>query len=181
VRGESDGGEMITLQWKKVKEADGYLIYGNQCGKKYKMKLVKTIKKNKTVKLNFKGLKKGKYYKYMVVAYKNVNGVKMPIAASVTVHCATKGMKYTIAKSVKVNKTKVTIKKGKTFQIKASEVKDEKKKTIKQHRKIKYESDNKKVAKVDKKGKITAKGKGKTTIYVYAQNGLYKKIAVTVK
>ena len=39
----------------------------------------------------------------------------------------------------------------------------------------------KKVAKVDKKGKITAKGKGKTTIYVYAQNGLYKKIAVTVK
>ena len=171
----------ITLQWKKVKEADGYLIYGNQCGKKYKMKLVKTIKKNKTVKLNFKGLKKGKYYKYMVVAYKNVNGQKMPIAASVTVHCATKGMKYTIAKSVKVNKTKVTIKKGKTFQIKASEVKDEKKKTIKQHRKIKYESDNKKVAKVDKKGKITAKGKGKTTIYVYAQNGLYKKIAVTVK
>jgi hypothetical protein len=61
VRGESDGGEMITLQWKKVKEADGYLIYGNQCGKKYKLKLVKTIKKNKTVKLNFKGLKKGTY------------------------------------------------------------------------------------------------------------------------
>ena len=92
-------------------------------------------------------------------------------------------MKYTIAKSVKVNKTKVTIKKGKTFQIKASEVKDEKKKTIKQHRKIKFESSNKAVSKVDKIGKITAKGKvkGKTTIYVYAQNGLYKKIAVTVK
>ena len=49
------------------------------------MKLVKTIKKNKTVKLNFKGLKKGKYYKYMVVAYKNVNGQKMPMSSSVRV------------------------------------------------------------------------------------------------
>jgi hypothetical protein len=57
----------------------------------------------------------------------------------------------------------------KTFQLKVSEVKDEKKKTIKQHRKIKYESDNKKVAKVDKKGKITAKGKGKTTIPSFVQ------------
>ena len=73
------------------------------------------------------------------------------------------------------------MKKDKTFQIKASEVKDEKKKTIRQHRVIKFESDNKKVATVNKSGKITAKGKGKTTVYVCAQNGLYKKVKVTVK
>lgn len=175
----------MTLQWKKVKGADGYLIYGNKCGKKNKMKLLKNIKKNGTVKWTQKKLKKGTYYKYMVVAYKNVKSgkktIKMPIAASVTVHATTKGAKNTIAKSVKVNKTKVSVKKGKSVTIKASEVKDEKKKTIKQHRKVKFESSNKKIATVDKNGKIKGKKKGTTTIYVYAQNGLYKKVKVTVK
>ena len=39
----------------------------------------------------------------------------------------------------------------------------------------------KKVAKVNKNGKITGVKKGKVTVYAYAQNGLYKKIQVTVK
>jgi uncharacterized protein YjdB len=34
---------------------------------------------------------------------------------------------------------------------------------------------------VDKNGKIKGKKKGKATIYVYAQNGLYKTVKVTVK
>ena len=126
----------MTLQWTKQKDADGYLIYSNLCGKGNKMKLVKTIKKNSTVKFTQKKLKKGKNYKYMVVAYKNVNGQKMPIAASVTIHVTTKGGKTTVAKSVKLNKTKVTVKKGKSVTLKATEVVDEAKKTIKQHRKI---------------------------------------------
>ena len=46
---------------------------------------------------------------------------------------------------------------------------------------IKFESGNKKIATVDKNGKIKGKKKGKTTIYVYAQNGLYKTVKVTVK
>jgi hypothetical protein len=175
----------LIIQWKKVKGASGYLIYGNKCGKGNKMKLLKTVNGNKTLKWTQKELKKGTYYKYMVVAYKNVKSgkktIKMPIAASVTIHATTKGGKTTVAKSEKVNKAKVTVKKGKTVTIKASEVKEEKKLKIKTHRKIKFESSNKKIATVDKNGKITGKGKGKTTIYVYAQNGLYKKIAVTVK
>ena len=176
----------ITLQWKKVKEADGYLIYGNQCGKKYKMKLVKTIKKNKTVKLNFKGLKKGKYYKYMVVAYKNVNGQKMPIAASVVIHVPTKGGKLTVAKSVKVTQkkkaiTRVSVKKGKSVTIKATEVLEEKKLKAKTHRVVKFESSNPKIATVNAKGKITGKKKGKATVWAYAHNGIFKAIKVTVK
>jgi uncharacterized protein YjdB len=175
----------LTLQWTKQKDADGYLIYGNLCGKSNKMKLVKTIKKNKTLKWTQKKLKKAKYYKYMVVAYKNVKSgkktIKMPIAASVTIHVPTKGGKTTVAKSVKVNKAKVTVKKGKTVTIKASEVKEEKKLKIKTHRKIKFESSNKKIATVDKNGKIKGKKKGKATVYAYAQNGIYKAIKVTVK
>lgn len=46
---------------------------------------------------------------------------------------------------------------------------------------IRYESSNKEIATVDSKGKIKAKAKGTCYIYVYAQNGVYKKIRVTVK
>jgi uncharacterized protein YjdB len=171
----------MTLQWKKVKGADGYLIYGNKCGKGNKMKLVKTIKKNGTVSFTQKKLKKGTYYKYMVVAYKNVNGEKMPIAASTVMHVTTTGGKVTNPKSETVNKTKVSVKKGKSVTLKVTVNKADKKKTLKNHRVVKYESQNTAIATVDKKGKIKGKKKGKTTIYVYAQNGVFKTVKVTVK
>ena len=53
--------------------------------------------------------------------------------------------------------------------------------TIKKHEDIKYESSNTSVAIVSSKGVITAKKKGTCTVYVYAQNGVYKKVNVTVK
>lgn len=49
------------------------------------------------------------------------------------------------------------------------------------HRSICYESSNTKVATVSKKGVIKAKAKGSCTVYVYAQNGTYKAVKVTVK
>jgi hypothetical protein len=175
----------ITLQWKKQKNADGYMVFGNVCGKKYK--LLKTITKNSTTSFTQKKLKKGKNYKYLVVAYKNVNGQKMTISAAVVVHTNTKGGKVTVAKSLKVTDTKkkavtkVTVKKGKTFQLKAAEVKEDKKLKIKSHRKVKFESSNKKIATVNNSGKITGKKKGKATVWAYAQNGIFKAIQVTVK
>ena len=78
-----------------------------------------------------------------------------------------------------MNKTKVTIKKGKTFRIKASNIKP--KKRIRKQRDISYESSNKKVATVTEKGVIKGKKKGTCKIYVYAQNGFYKTITVKVK
>ena len=47
--------------------------------------------------------------------------------------------------------------------------------------KFRYESSNPSIATVNKSGKIKGKKKGKCDIYIYAQNGLYKKIKVTVK
>ena len=114
-----------------------------------------------------------------IVAFKYVNGVKVTLAASKKIHATTLGGKYGVAKAVKLNKSKVKIKKGKTFKIKASEIKKDKK--IKRHRAICYESSNTKIATVNSKGKIKAKKKGKCTIYVYAQNGVYKTVKVTVK
>lgn len=174
----------VRLKWNKVKGADGYVIYGNKCGKKNKYKRVKTLESGKTVSYTQKRLKKGTYYKYIVKAYKKVNGEKVTIAVSKTIHVTTDGGKYGNAKDVKVNKnkTKVTLqlKKGKNqYKLKAKEMKKSKK--IKKHRGICYESNNTKVATVSKNGIITAKGKGTCYIYAYAQNGKYKKIKVTVK
>lgn len=168
----------ITLKWKKVPNADGYVILGNKCGTKNKYKVLKTLSANKT-SYTHKKLKKGTYYKYVVRAYKLVDGKKVTIAVSSSVHSVTKGGKYGVAKSVKVNKTKVTLNKNKTFKIKAKEIKKDKK--IRKHRKLKYESSNKKIATVTSKGVIKAKKKGTCYVYVYAQNGIYKRIKVTVK
>lgn len=173
----------IKLKWNKVANADGYLIYGNKCGKKNKYEPIKTVQDNKTTTFTPKKLKKGTYYKYIVRAYKEFDGKKITVAVSKTVHAATTGGKFGNAKSVKVNKTKVTLnlnkKKKNKYTLKAKEVKQSKK--IKKHRAIAYESSNPEVATVSKKGVIQAKKKGSCSIYAYAQNGVYKKIKVTVK
>lgn len=168
----------VTVKWNKVKNADGYIVYGAKCGAKSKYKVLKVVS-SKTTSYTHKKLKKGTYYKYNIVAFKYVNGVKVTLAASKKIHATTQGGKYGVAKAVKLNKSNVKIKKGKTFKIKASEIKKDKK--IKRHRAICYESSNTKIATVNSKGKIKAKKKGKCTIYVYAQNGVYKTVKVTVK
>ena len=66
---------------------------------------------------------------------------------------------------------------GKSVTIKASAVKGPKK----PHRKLAYESDKPNIAKVSASGKITGVKKGKCTVYVYSQSGLFKKITVNVK
>ena len=190
-RANKSSKNSITLKWVKQSGADGYLIYSNQCnhgGKKYQYKLTKTIKgKNKTTWTQ-KKRKKGKYYKYMVVAYKLFNGHKVTIAAAPTIHSITKGGNRGMAKAVSIAKlgnkkktTKITLKARKTAKIKAVEIRADKKKKIMKHRKLAYESSNVKVAKVTGSGKIKAVKKGKCKIWVYAQNGVYKEIKVTVK
>jgi uncharacterized protein YjdB len=83
-----------------------------------------------------------------------------------------------------VNKTKVSLKKGKTFKIKAKVKKLNKNKKLmpKSHAPtLRYLSSNKKIATVSSGGKITAKGTGTCYVYVFAHNGVYKQIKVTVK
>jgi hypothetical protein len=84
-------------------------------------------------------LKKATYYKYIVKAYKMVDGKKVITGTSVAVHSITKDGKYGVAKAVSIikignkkNDTEVTLKKGKTAQITAIEIKKDKK--IKHHR-----------------------------------------------
>ena len=67
-------GTKVTLKWKKVTGAVGYVVYMKTNSGKYK--LVKTIKKAKTVKCVLK-LKKGKKYSFKVRAYKLNEGNKV--------------------------------------------------------------------------------------------------------
>jgi uncharacterized protein YjdB len=91
---------------------------------------------------------------------------------------------YTNAKSVKVEKSEVTLKAGKTSKIKAKVRNLKKGKKLvssKRVAKLRYLTSNPGVAKVSKSGKITAVKKGKCEVYVYAHNGVYKTVTVTVR
>ena len=90
--------------------------------------------------------------------------------------------KKTNARKVTVKKPKVVLKPKKTSVIKASIQKENQKKNLLQHAvKFRYYTDDYRVATVNKKGKIKAVAAGKCNIYVIANNGVYKKIKVTVK
>ncbi len=172
----------IKLTWNRVKGADGYEVYGNRCNTKkwiYEYKLKKNIKNGDKKSYIDRKCKKGTYFKYIVRAYKIIDGKKVTIAASKTIHVTTKGGKNGNAKSVKVNKNKVTLKAGKTWRIKASEIKESK--PLRHHREVSYESSRPKALSVSRKGVIKAKKKGKYTVYAYAQSGVYKKVQVRVK
>ena len=81
-------------------------------------------------------------------------------------------------KSIKVDKKSVSLaQKGKTATIKPTVTYSMQGHTAK----LSWKSSNTKVATVNSKGKITAKGKGKATITVSAANGKSAKIKVTVK
>ena len=171
-----EGNKSVKLSWSRVNGADGYIIYGAPCGKKMeRIKELTASKKTYTVRK----LLKGRYYKYMVVAYKNIYGEKRVIETSVSVHVATKGGKYGNPTAVTYGKSKVSVKTGKTFTLKAG-LKTKTK--VKTHiAKFRYESTDPSIATVNKKGKIKGIRKGTCTIYVYAQNGVYAKVTVKVK
>ncbi len=172
----------IKLSWNRVNGADGYEIYGNRCNTKkwiYKYKKMKTIEKGNKKSFIDQNCKKGMYYKYIVRAYKIIDGKKVTIAASKTIHVTTAGGKNGNAKSVKVNKKKVSLKAGKDIKLKAREIKEFK--PLRHHREVSYESSNPDVATISKKGRIKAKKKGKCMVFAYAQSGVYKTVKVTVK
>lgn len=199
----------VTLRWENVKGADGYIIYGNYCNTKkkvYKYNKIKTVsakkfknKKNVSCKVTKiaggKKLKKNTFYKFKVIAYKNVKDaktgktVKKAIGKSYQLHTitATKKYKYSNPTAVVVKTTKkktvskVTVKKKKSVLLEAT-VKMPKGKKLKRHcEKIRWFSTNKKIATVTQAGRIKGKKKGKCYVYAIAQNGARKVLKVTVK
>ncbi len=184
----SASGSKLKAAWGKVSEADGYDVYAAKCGSK--SKLVKSVKGSDKTSFTIKSIGKKKVtqkgsYKVQVHAYRIVGGKKEVLAKSLTLHAVGESRKgYTNAKKVKVSKAKLTVKKGKTAKIKASTVKQSRRKKLLPKKHIvpyRYYSTNEKVATVTKSGKIKGKRKGSCTVYVVAANGVKKGIKVTVK
>lgn len=168
-----------TLVWNSLGDrVDGYVIYGNACGIKNKYKKIATLGKTAT-KYSRKKLKKGTYYKYFVVGYVMRDGKKETVEISKTLHATTSGGKKGNATAVKVSATSLSLKVGQTVTVNAKEQSSRK---VNIHRRLRFESENEAVASVQStKGVITANQAGTCTIYIYAQNGLYRKIKITVE
>ena len=177
----SGSNKKITLSWLKYKWADGYEVYWSYCDGTQGFKKLGTFK-NSTLSATHKKLNNKKEYKYYVAAYKMVNGKKIYIARSNALHVAMKNAKKTNAKSITVNKTKVTLREGKTFKLKCKVKKAGSRKKLLLHTdKFRYHTSDSSIATVSKSGKIKALKKGTCTIYIFANNGVYKSVKVTVK
>ena len=177
----------VTLRWKAVRGASGYVIYGSKCGKANKIKKLATVKKTSFVQ---KKLKKGTYYRYIVVAEKQTALGSRAAAVSKMIYVATKGGKVGNVKSLtaeikKSGKWKkvstVTVKKGKTVKPKITQIPVSKKLKVTKYAAPRFVSSKPKIATVSRKGVIKGKAKGTSYVFVFAQNGAFKRIKVVVK
>lgn len=176
------------LVWETLPDAEGYDLYQSKCNvgtKTYKVKYTKTFKDGEKHTYQLKGLKKGVWYKNRIYAWKMVDGKKVIIGKSLTVHHYHKKnkdkSKWSNPTGIKLSKTKLTIAKGKTAKITAKALVPSKKNLGKHGKRIRYVLSNTAIASITENGKVKAKKKGKCTIYVVVQSGLKKKVKVTVK
>ena len=186
-KGISSGSTAVKVSWNKVSGADRYVVYLARCnyrGKTFSYKKIKTVNA-KTLKLTKKKLKKNTAYKFYVVAQKKSGGSYKNVAKSRQGHFFTGNVRgsYTNPKNMKLSKYAYNLKKGKSATIKASVSKARagKKLATNHAAKLRFTSNNPKVATVNAKGKVTAKAKGTAIIYVQTINGIWKTCKVTVK
>ena len=181
----ASGKQRLELSWRQIKGAKGYDVFFIKCGKN-QPRLVQTIDDNETLTWSKAGLKAKTPYKAFVKAYVIKNGKKTYVRTSPLLHAYTSGYtkNYTNPGSVTLKKTRVSLGSGGTYRIKASVTKLKKgKKLMPEYHgaSLRYRSSNTKVATVSSTGKITAGAKGSCKVYVYAINGIYKTVNVTVK
>ena len=182
------GGKSLTITWNKVNYVDGYDIFFARCNhddKEPSYQKIKTIKGNTKFEMVRKGLKKDVSYKAYVKAFIIENGKKTYVRKSPIVHTYThKGKsKYTNAKKVTAKKTSIVLKEGRTAKVKVKVTNVSKKMTlisVLHAPKLRYYSNNKDIATVDKRGKIKAVSKGSCKIYILAPNGVRTVVKVKV-
>ena len=174
------GNRKITISWRSYEDADGYDCYWSYCDGKRSYKKLATVKAAKD-RVTSRRLDNNRRYKYFVVAYKLIDGKKVYIAKSNSLHVALKDAKATNAKKVTVNQTNVRLKAGDTFVIRSrTRLENTNKKELLHVAAYRYYTSDQSVASVSKTGKIKALKSGTCVIYVVANNGVYGTIKVTV-
>ena len=172
----------LEIEWTKVQSVEGYDVFFARCGSNFKLK--QTVSAN-TRHLRVSSLDKRTCYKAYVKAWKTVNGKKVYIGkASPEVHAITGGYnsKYCNARSVKLDKSSLTMEAGNSKTLKATVKKVKSNKELLNHTaKVRYYSSDPNVAAVDENGKITAVEAGKCRIWAIATNGMRASVSVTVK
>ncbi len=168
------------LTYNKVSGADGYIIYGAPCGSNNKFVKLADVS-GKITSYKNKGLNKDTYYKYKVKAYKIINGKKVIIAISKVIHSITTSKTYANPTKVTADTSAITLAVGASKILTCQVVLPEGKKMKNHTIEIRYESSNDNIAIVSRRGKIKAISKGTCYVYAYAQNGVYKKIKVTIE
>ncbi len=175
--------DSITIKWKKAAGATGYIIYSSHGEKK--LQKVKTISGGNTTSWTRKDLIPGRYYKFCVAAVTEGKDIVKISAPSPAVYIATSGGRVGNEKSVKVlniKKRNLNLKRKTSFSIEARSLPADTRLPVKRYRELQYESTRPDIASVGKtSGIITAKKAGSCIIYVYAQNGIFTTIRVTVK
>ena len=170
----------IKLKWARPYGARKFVLFGNKCGKKNKMKKIGTYTKTYvTLKKAVKKIAKGKYYKFIIVSLDKHNNV---VSTSNVIHVATPGGKVGNFRAVitKAKTNKVTLTPGKTFKL-AGKGDPASRKPVKIHVGIRYQSADTSIATVSKKGVIKAKATGTTYVYACSQSGTFAMIKVIVK
>ena len=180
------GKDALAYGWSKVDGAEGYDLYFKKCDGKSGYQLIETLDGTDILNSEVTGLKKGTSYKAYIMAWRKEAGQKVYIGkASPYIHAIaggySKAKKICNAKSVKVKKANVSLTVGGKSRIKARVVGVKKGyKVLKHVARLRYYSSDKTVAKVNKKGRITAVAPGTCIIYVMANNGVYATVNVTV-
>lgn len=170
----------ITISWRSYEDADGYDCYWSYCDGKRSYKKLATVKAAKD-RVTSRRLDNNRRYKYFVAAYKLIDGKKVYIAKSNSLHVALKDAKATNAKKVTVNQTNIRLKAGDTFVVRSrTRLENTNKKELLHVAAYRYYTSDQSVASVSKTGKIKALKSGTCVIYVVANNGVYGTVEVTV-
>ena len=175
----AQGKTSLVVSWNQVTDAASYELWATTCSSPSCQK-VRTLGRSAT-SFTMTKLKENTNYRFYVLA-KNAAG--KTISKSQVGHVATGNVhgKYTNAKSLKVTTPKVTLSKGGTAKIKATQTKAVAGKELLNHRALlRYRSEKPAVATVDENGTIKAVGTGWCRIYVQTVNGLCQMVEVTVK
>ena len=173
VRLKSCRQEKLKLTWKKVKGVSGYQIYRYKASTKKYKKVASVGKKT----ISWESGKTSKEQTYKIRAYKKKGKKKIysPFSYEVSAIPYKKMAKKVNAGRVKVSRSSISLSsyEGKrvTAQVKVSRYAKNKKAKV-YDKTLRWTSTNPSVAKVDKKGNITAQGKtGTCKVYARAHNG----------